>query len=312
MNVIEMEGVTRTYGPVTALQNLNLEVRVGELTALLGPNGAGKTAAISLLLGLARPTTGTVRVLGTDPRREAVRARVGAMPQESALPGALTVGEALTLFASFHAVPLGVSQALALAGPQDRASRRARRLSGGERRRLAFALALIGNPELLLIDEPTTGMDAASRQGFWEVLGALRDQGRSVLLTTHYLEEAERAADRVLVLHGGQLVADGTPQALRAQVGGARVRFRTALTLAEVRALPGVQAAQVNEVGHTELHTQTPERLLTELVGQGVAFHDLEVRRATLEDAFLTLTAPAQPTSYAMFSSPAAHLPQGA
>ncbi|MDL2345055.1 ABC transporter ATP-binding protein [Deinococcus sp. MIMF12] len=313
MNVVEMQGVSRTYGPVTALRDLSLQVRAGELTALLGPNGAGKTTAISLMLGLSRPTSGTVRVLGEDPRHSAVRARIGAMPQESALPGALTVREAVTLFASFHAAPLGVGQALALAGLEDRANRRAGRLSGGERRRLAFALALIGNPELLLIDEPTTGMDAASRQAFWEALGELRGQGRSVLLTTHYLEEAERAADRVLVLHGGQLLAGGTPEALRAQVGGARVSFRAGLTLAEVRALPGVRSAQVGEGGHTELHTDTPERLLAELVGRDVPFRDLEVRRATLEDAFLTLTATGHSSQTASPSpSPASPLSQGA
>lgn len=314
MNVVEMRGVGRTYGPVTALGDLNLEIRAGELTALLGPNGAGKTTAISLMLGLARPTSGTVRVLGGDPRQDAVRARVGAMPQESALPGALTVREALTLFASFHAAPLGVGQALALAGLDAQAGRRCGRLSGGERRRLAFALALIGNPELLLIDEPTTGMDAASRQAFWEALGELRGQGRSILLTTHYLEEAERAADRVLVLHGGHLLADGTPEALRAKVGGARVRFRSGLTLAEVRALPGVRAAQVSEGGYTEVRTHTPERLLAELVGRGVPFRDLEVQRATLEDAFLTLTSTAPPSSHAAVpsTSPTSRLPRGA
>ncbi|ASN82514.1 ABC transporter ATP-binding protein [Deinococcus ficus] len=294
MNVVEMEAVHRAYGPVTALKDLTLQVRSGELTALLGPNGAGKTTAISLMLGLSRPTSGAVRVLGGDPRQRAVRARVGAMPQESALPGALTVRESLGLFASFHSAPLQVGQALALAGLDALAGRRAARLSGGERRRLAFALAVIGNPELLLIDEPTTGMDAASRHAFWAALQELKSQGRSILLTTHYLEEAERTADRVLVLHAGHLLADGTPEALRAQVGGARVRFRAGLTLCEVQALPGVQAAQVSMKGQTDLHTRTPELLLEALVAQGAAFSDLEVHRATLEDAFLTLTRPAQ------------------
>lgn len=314
MNVAELEAVTQTYGPVTALHDLNLEVRTGELTALLGPNGAGKTTAISLMLGLARPTSGTVRVLGGDPRHAAVRARVGAMPQESALPGALTVRETLTLFASFHEAPLQVAQALALTGLDALAGRRAARLSGGERRRLAFALAMIGNPELLLIDEPTTGMDAASRQAFWATLQELKRQGRSILLTTHYLEEAERTADRVLVLHAGHLLADGTPEALRAQVGGARVRFRAGLTLSEVQALPGVQAAQVGQDGQADLHTRTPERLLAALVEQGVPFGGLEVHRATLEDAFLTLTSSGQPrlSPQSVHPSPASTLPRGA
>lgn len=292
MNSTELRGVSKRFGAVVALAELNLDIRPGELTALLGPNGAGKTTALNLMLGLARPTHGQVRVLGGDPRDAAVRARVGSMPQESALPPAQTVREALELFASFAPAPLPVAEALWLADLEEVAGRRAKALSGGQQRRLAFALAVVGNPELLLIDEPTTGMDAGSRLAFWAAAEGLKARSGTLLLTTHYLEEAERYADRVLILSGGRLLADATPAELRARVGGARVRFRSGLVLAELRALPGVERVQVDTQGYAELHTLMPEALLAELFGQGQALSELEVTRATLEDAFLHLTGP--------------------
>ncbi|PNY82907.1 ABC transporter ATP-binding protein [Deinococcus koreensis] len=297
MNAIELTDTGKTFGRVTALQGLNLSIRAGELTALLGPNGAGKTTAISLMLGLAAPTSGLVRVLGADPRRGDVRARLGSMPQESAVPPALSVREAVTLFARFYPAPLGVEDTLRLADLQAVANRRAGALSGGQKRRLAFALAVVGNPEVLLIDEPTTGMDAQSRLAFWDAVAQLRATGRTILLTTHYLEEAERAADRVVVMNAGRLLADGTPEALRAQAGGARVRFTSSLVLAELRRLPGVESAVLDDHGHADLRTRTPEALLGELFRQGTELRELEVSRASLEDAFLSLTRPQEPLS---------------
>lgn len=293
MNAIELSGVNKTFGRVTALRDLNLSVRTGELTALLGPNGAGKTTAINLMLGLAAPTGGQVRVLGGNPRDDVVRARIGSMPQESALPPALTVREAVTLLASFYPAPLPVAQALALADLEGVAHRRSGALSGGQKRRLAFALAAVGNPEVLLIDEPTTGMDAQSRLAFWDAVTALKAAGRTVLLTTHYLEEAERAADRVVVMNAGAVLADGTPEALRSQAGGARVSFTSDLVLAELRCLPGAEDVRVDAQGHAQLRTGAPEALLRALIARDVPFSNLEVTRASLEDAFLSLTAPA-------------------
>ena len=290
--ITTFEQVSKTYGHVTALSDFNLTLRPGELTALLGPNGAGKSTAIGLLLGLSAPSAGRVRVLGADPRQSAVRARIGAMPQESALPGGLTVCEAVTLFASFYPAPLGVDEALALADLGPVAGRRAAQLSGGQKRRLAFALAVVGDPELLLIDEPTTGMDAQSRAAFWEAVTGLRARGRTILLTTHYLEEAERTADRVVVMNGGRVLADDTPQGLRAGVGGAQVSFVSALAQAELERLPGVSAVQVGAAGRAELRTSSPEALLAALIGSGTAFSELEVTRATLEEAYLQLTGP--------------------
>ncbi|GGR58823.1 ABC transporter ATP-binding protein [Deinococcus seoulensis] len=293
-SAIVLSDVRKTFGPVTALRDLTLEVRSGELTALLGPNGAGKTTAISLMLGLGAPTAGQVQVLGGDPRGGAVRSRIGSMPQESAIPLALTVREAVTLFARFYPAPLAVDQALGLADLGGVAGRRAGALSGGQKRRLAFALAVVGNPEVLLIDEPTTGMDAQSRLAFWDAVTELRTAGRTILLTTHYLEEAERAADRVIVMNAGAVLADGTPEALRSQAGGARVRFTSDLVLAQLQSLPGVEAAEVDDRGHATLRTSAPEALLGALFAQGTPLSELEVSRASLEDAFLNLTrAPA-------------------
>lgn len=293
MNGIQLEQVEKTFGvgskKVTALHDLNLNVKADQLTALLGPNGAGKTTAISLMLGLAAPTAGTVRVLGRDPKRDDIRARIGSMPQESALPPLLTVCEVVQLFANFYPAPLRVAEALALADLESVADRRAGALSGGQKRRLAFALAVVGNPELLLIDEPTTGMDAQSRQAFWEAVERLKT-GRTILLTTHYLEEAERFADRVVVMNGGRILADGTPEHLRQNAGGARVSFRSGLSLRQLQALPNVESAHLDTDGRAQLRTAQPETVVTALVRSGTEFSELEVRRATLEEAYLGLT----------------------
>ncbi|OLV19822.1 ABC transporter ATP-binding protein [Deinococcus marmoris] len=291
MNAIELSGVDKTFGKVEALRGLTLDVRAGELTALLGPNGAGKTTAISLMLGLAKPTRGTVRVLGEDPKHDTVRAGIGSMPQESAIPQALTVREAVTLFSRLYPAPLEVNKALELAQLADVAGRRAGALSGGQARRLAFALAVVGNPQVLFLDEPTTGMDASSRQAFWAAVDGLKAAGRTILLTTHYLEEAERTADRVVVMNAGSVLADGTPESLRGSVLTSRVRFTSDLVLAELEALPGVEGATVDSRGHADLRTRQPEEVLRALYARNIPFNELEVSRASLEDAFLTLTA---------------------
>lgn len=292
MDVIELEQVQKSFGKVTALDNLSLDIRGGQLTALLGPNGAGKTTAINLIQGLLAPSKGQVRVLGANPKQDRVRSRMGSMPQESAIPQALTVRETVELFARFYPMPLKVEQALELADLGGIAQRRAGALSGGQKRRLAFALAVVGNPEILLIDEPTTGMDAQSRLAFWAAMETLKQSGRTVLLTTHYLEEAERSADRVVIMNAGRILADGTPEQLRAQVSGSRVCFISDLTLAELQTLPEVASARVDAGGYAELQTQAPEALLKTLFSRNVAIRELEVRRASLEDAYLNLTNP--------------------
>ncbi|PYE51086.1 ABC transporter ATP-binding protein [Deinococcus yavapaiensis] len=290
---IELRGVHKRFGTFTALRDLSLTVRRGELLALLGPNGAGKTTAISLMLGLRPPSSGTVRVFGDDPRHGATKVRLGAMLQESDLPGTLRVSELVELFASFYPRPLSTRDVLNVADLAAQAGKLGSTLSGGQKRRLMFALAIVGNPDLVFLDEPTTAMDTQSRAAFWAAIEHMKASGKTIVLTTHYLEEAERAADRVAVIDKGQLVASGTPSEVKASVDAAKVRLRSDLVLAELRALPFVTRAECDDRGLATLHTRAPEALLAHIVRAGVAFKDLEVTRASLEDAFLSLTAQA-------------------
>lgn len=287
---IELQSVSKIYGNITALQDFDLKIQSGELTALLGPNGAGKTTTILLILGLIRPTQGNVKVLGKNPKHIEVRENLGVMPQESAIPQALTVKETISLFASFYSAPTTIENALALADLSSLANRRAGQLSGGQKRRLAFALAIVGNPEVLLIDEPTTGMDAGSRVAFWNAMEKLKIEGRTILLTTHYLEEAERMADRVIIMNCGKILADGTPIDLRAQTGHTKVRFRSDMTSEEVKTLAGLYYLETHRNGYFEILTNTPEDLLTSMIHKKMAFNELEVIRSSLEDTFLNLT----------------------
>ncbi len=286
---VVLKNVSKRYGGAPALTQLSLHVRRGELLALLGPNGAGKTTAISLMLGLLPPSTGTVRVFGRDPRDSAARAQLGAMLQESDLPATLKVRELVGLFSSLYARPLPAGRVLELAGLTGEADKLSARLSGGQRRRLSFALAICGDPELLFLDEPTTAMDTGSRAAFWEAIEDFKARSKTIILTTHYLEEAERVADRVAVIAGGQLIAEGSPGTIKARVETSKVHFRSNLGLAELQALPGVTRVETEGAGAT-LHTKTPEALLAHVFGRGSEINDLTVTRASLEEAFLSLT----------------------
>lgn len=290
-DAIALHGASKRFGSTLALDRLSLMVPRGQLLALLGPNGAGKTTAISLMLGLRPASGGTVRLMGADPRDPAARAQVGAMLQETDLPGLLKVKELVELFGRFYPRPRPVAEVLALADLTELANRRAGNLSGGQRRRLIFALAIVGNPQVLFLDEPTVAMDPQSRGAFWSAVEGMQARGKTIVLTTHHLEEAERVADRIAVIDHGRLVADGTPDALRARVDVARVRFNSELVLTELHALSGVERAEVDESGRATLRTRTPEALLEQLFTAGVRLSNLEVNRASLEDAFLNLTA---------------------
>ncbi|ULH15336.1 ABC transporter ATP-binding protein [Deinococcus sp. KNUC1210] len=289
---VVIEDASKRYGSVQALNSIRLELRRGELTALLGPNGAGKSTLINLMLGLEAPTQGRVSVMGGDPRDPRTRTRLGAMPQDLSLPQALTVHELLTLYAALYPAPLAVPDVLALCDLKAQARQRAATLSGGQARRLGFGLSIIGDPALLFLDEPTVAMDVQSRQIFWEGVGQMQRQGKTIVLTTHYLEEAERSAARIVLLSGGRIVADGTPQQIKAGVQGATIRFVSDLVLSELQNLPHVLQATVDDAGRATLRSREPEALLAALFAQGTDIHELEVSRATLEEAFLNLTAP--------------------
>ena len=286
--VAELSGVYHHYGDVVALDGIDLEVRAGQVLAVLGPNGAGKTTAIGLLLGTLPVQRGEARVFGREPGAGAVRWRRGAMLQASGVPVTLTVSEHLELFSSYYPAPLPVARLLAMAGLDDVAGRRFARLSGGQKQRVMFALALAGDPELVFLDEPTTGLDVEARRSLWREIRALKAAGRTALLTTHYLEEADALADRIAVVHRGRVVAEGSPAEIKSRAADRRIRCVTRVGPDEVTALPGV--ARVEQNGrHLEILAARPEEVLRTLLARDPDLHDLQVTGVGLEDAFLSL-----------------------
>jgi ABC-2 type transport system ATP-binding protein len=281
-------GIARRYGATTALAGLDLELPRGRVTALLGPNGAGKSTFVDLVLGRDRPDGGTLVVFGHAPGSAAARARAGAMLQSAALAPQLTVREHLALHAGYYADAYETDVVLEVAGLADLAGRRYGRLSGGQQRRTQFALALVGRPDLLVLDEPTVAMDADSRAMLWSIVRGAAAEGAAVLLTTHLLEEAEALADDVALLAAGRLVAHGPPAEMRARVGHRRVRCTTSLPLEALRRLPGVR--DVQPAGrHRVLQTTAAEDTLRALLAADPRVADLEVGGASLEDAIQDL-----------------------
>ncbi len=286
--VAALRGVSKRYGKLQALDGVDLEVRPGELLALLGPNGAGKSTAIGLLLGLLRPDAGRAEVFGGDPQDVAVRRHIGVMLQSAELPPTLRVGELLRLTRSYYPAPRGLAESAALAGVTDLLERPWRKLSGGQQRRVQFALALCGNPRLLFLDEPTVGMDVEARQGLWKAMRTLVGDGCSVVLTTHYLEEAEALAQRVVVLGGGRVLSDGSVAQLRARVATTCIDCRSDLDAAAVAGWPGVEAA-TRDGDHLQVTATATEDVVRRLMLADPALSALEVRRAGLAEALATL-----------------------
>ncbi|GAA0941969.1 ABC transporter ATP-binding protein [Nonomuraea longicatena] len=283
--------VTRRYGEALALDRVSLDIGAGEVVGLLGPNGAGKSTLINLFVGLRRPTSGTVELLGGSPSDPVVRRGIGVTPQETGLPEALRVGEIVDFVTSHFPEPLGRSELLGRFGLTDLARRQVGGLSGGQKRRLAVALAFAGNPRLVFLDEPTTGLDVEARLTLWDGIRAFHDDGGTVVLTSHYLEEVEALAKRVVVVAQGRVLADDTVRAVREMAGVHRVSF-VADPVSELPELPGVLAHTVED-GRVRLVTGDADRLVVSLVRSGVAFSGLEVRPTSLEEAFLALTASA-------------------
>jgi ABC-2 type transport system ATP-binding protein len=294
---VTVRGLRMKYGNYEAVRGIDLDLAHGEILAFLGPNGAGKTTTVEILEGFRSRTAGQVQVLGTDPAHGGPgwRARVGVVLQESAPEAWLTVGECLAMYAGYYPRPLPVARALELVGLTGKAGSRCDRLSGGQLRRLDMALALIGDPELIFLDEPTTGFDPSARRAAWEVIAGLRDLGKTIFLTTHYMDEAEALADRIMILAGGRIVASGTP----ATIGGrateaSTITFSLPAGLAATD-LPGLPApVTIGPGGVAEIVYEEPLRVLYPLAGwalqQGQALADLTVHRPTLEDIYLRLT----------------------
>jgi ABC-2 type transport system ATP-binding protein len=285
----ELRDVRKHYGKVLALDGIDLALRAGELTALLGPNGAGKTTAIGLLLGLNRAESGEATLFGQSPHNLAARRQVGVMLQSAGIPDAFKVGELIELTRGYYAEPRTVADCVALAGLDGLLHRRYGKLSGGQQRRVQFALALCGRPRLLFLDEPTTGLDIEARQGLWKAIRALVASGCSVLLTTHYLEEAEALADRVVVLNYGRIIAEGSVEEVRSRVSQRRIRCISSLEEAQVTGWAGVLSAK-RAAGRFEIIADRAEPIVRRLLAEDAGLEELEVERAGLAEAFVELT----------------------
>jgi ABC-2 type transport system ATP-binding protein len=285
----QLINATKKYGSVEALKGVSLQIELGEVVAMLGPNGAGKTTSIGLLLGLRKPTSGQALLFGLKPDDLNARNRVGVMLQESGIPTMLKVNELVDLFRSYYPKPMGRDRAIAMAGMEDKAGALVKELSGGQKQRLYFALAVCGDPEVLFLDEPTVGMDVEGRRSFIERIAEFAQMGRTVVLTTHYLEEADQLAKRVVVIDSGLVIADASPQEIKSRVAGKRVRFTAvALTDKDLEGLPVTTSTVADR--RVQLLTNQPEAVLRELFRRGIEISDLEVSGADLEDAFISLT----------------------
>jgi ABC-2 type transport system ATP-binding protein len=296
--VVSVRRLAKRYGSHEAVRGIDLDVRRGEIFAFLGPNGAGKTTTVEILEGFRQRSDGEVTVLGADPAQAggAWRDRVGVVLQESEPEPGLSVRECLRLYAGFYHAPRDIDETIALVGLTERAGTLGARLSGGQRRRLDFALALIGDPELIFLDEPTTGFDPSARRAAWEVIAGLRQLGKTIFLTTHYMDEAEYLADRIAVIAAGRVVAEGTPRSL-----GGRDHMTSAVSFTlpaglEARDLPdGLRPlAEPGPGGSTVLNSESPlvhlQMLADWALGRGFDLPDLDVHRPTLEEVYLSLT----------------------
>jgi ABC-2 type transport system ATP-binding protein len=294
MTVAELKNVTKRFGDVVALDGLNLTVKSGELVSLLGANGAGKTTAVRLLLGLSKPTAGAARIFKEDPRQRSARTRVGAMLQVAKVPDLLKVREHIALFSSYYPKPLPMADIMEAAGLNGIENRLFGDLSGGQKQRVLFALAICGDPKLLFLDEPTVGMDIEARRALWRVIRGFVDRGGSVLLTTHYLEEADSLSDRVIVIDRGKVVAQGTPAELKQANTGRRIKCVTRLPLHSIREMIGVRTVRQHGVV-IDIISDRPEQTVRELLAMDENLSGLEVVSQALDDAFLSLVHNGEP-----------------
>ncbi|WP_210492033.1 ABC transporter ATP-binding protein [Patulibacter sp. SYSU D01012] len=287
--LLDLRGVEQSYGARPVLHGVDLRVAPGEAVALLGPNGAGKSTLVSVLLGLARPTAGTATVCGRPAERAVADGCVGAMLQDAGLPDGTRVLQLVSLFAALYPRPMDPRRALALADAADLADRPSGALSGGQAQRVRLALALVADPALLVLDEPTAAMDPSVRRDFWRALRGEIGGDRGLLFATHHLDEAQAVANRVVVLAGGRVVADGTPAEVAARAGGTLVRVRTDAVAAELRGLPGVASAAEGPDGRVALTCTDADAAVRALLAARPDARELEVRPAGLEDAFLSM-----------------------
>lgn len=296
MLAVDLQGLTKRYGRVTAVENLTLQIAPGEIVAFLGPNGAGKTTTIDMLLGLGRPDAGTVRVYGKSPADAVAHGEVSAVMQSGGLLKDFTVEETVQYTASLYASARPAAEVLERAGITHIADRRVAKCSGGEQQRLRFAMALLSDPKLLVLDEPTTGMDVEGRRDFWSAIRRDAERGRTILFATHYLDEADAHADRIVLIRQGRIVADGTTAEIKALASGRRVRATLPdAPLATLQALPGVTHAEVR--GDSVLLQCTDSDAVARYLLTHTAARDLEVTAQNLEAAFVALTSDESPSA---------------
>ena len=289
--VVDVRDAVKVFGPVRAVDGVTLTVSAGEVVALLGPNGAGKTTCVSLMLGLRNPTSGSTTLFGFAPSDVRARSRCGVMLQESGLPAYLTVRETIDLFRTYYPAPLAADKLIELIGLEAKARAQVHTLSGGQQQRLYFGLAMCGDPELLFLDEPTVGLDVEARRGFWTHVKAFARAGRTVVLTTHYLEEADALADRIVVIDHGHILIDASPAVVKSASQAKRVSFTAGRQMSEsdFTGLP-LQTLTIDGA-RVEILTPQPEVLLRALFQRGESLADLEVAGASLEQAVMQLTA---------------------
>jgi len=296
---ISLSGLRKTFGALTAVDGVDLRIRPGEVVALLGPNGAGKSTTIDLALGLAQPTAGTVELFGAAPRDAVRDGRVGAMLQGGALLPTMTVAQSVALVASAHRSPLSVAEALERARCTEIARQRVSKLSGGQLQRARFAVAVVSDPDLLFLDEPTAAMDVEARRTFWQSMREFTQAGRTVVFATHYLDEADEYADRIVMMARGRIVADGSPVEVKAVVSGRRIRATAASTStpedhARLLALPGVRSVD-RRGDQLTLVSDDSDATLRALLAAHTDIHDIEVTAHTMDEAFLALTEARDP-----------------
>ena len=284
-----LENITKRYKSATALDGLSLALRPGEVVALLGPNGAGKSTAVRLMLGLASPTSGTVSIFGSDPRQPLTRVRIGAMLQIGRIADTLRVREHIDLFRSYYPRPLSFAEIVHIAQLEGIEDRMFGELSGGQKQRVLFAMAVCGDPDLLFLDEPTVGMDIEARRGLWQQIRSLAARGKTVLLTTHYLEEADALAHRIIVINKGRVVSEGTSAEIKRMSGGRQIRCQSKLTVEFLQSLPSVTSVERNN-GNVIVVAHHAEAVVREMLLQDDSLSELEIASPALEDAFLSLT----------------------
>ena len=289
--VVSFENVSKHYGGLKAVDGLSLDLRGGETVALLGPNGAGKSTSLDMLLALRKPTSGTIRMFGKDPYQAVKTGSVGAMLQSGGLMPEVTVRELVTLVAGLHPRPVPVETTMRRAGIADLASQRVDRLSGGQTQRVRFALAIAGECDLIVLDEPTSAMDVETRQRFWASMREEVAEGKTLLFATHYLEEADQAADRILVINRGRLLADGTPEDIKKRAGAKRMSFRLAgVDQGKLLGLPGVVSLETRH-DLVQIQTTDSDATLYAVLDAGHRPTEIEVGSLGLEQAFLAITA---------------------